>query len=398
MKHQERWEIINSEPYERLSSWISDRLAQGFSEQEIIDALTDKGWSTDDVKTILSDLKPQTNAEDSSDSSSEKAVNKTKKETSDETKSGDSNDSSSEKAVNKTKKETSDETKSEVSREDNTFSAEEFKELEKSEKKGFFKKLFFKDDEKEQTPEKEDEIPVETLTKKQLSIRMNRIQQKLDDEYITESKLEGRVESLNEKVGSLGDQLRATTEKIGELRSTVLGRERMYNKLEDDFGQIKYIVNAFKPGTLDKRFDEMESKVLKHDSNIEKVSHRLDSLKEKISEYLEIMSSIKDYQSVLEQLKKIKEVESDIRKHRLEMEKTASRTEILYHNLDEAVGKVNSTHDMTSANKEQVKDLIISLNKLETKVELLVKKEDFESLKNDVNIIKNHLFNKQFSK
>jgi chromosome segregation ATPase len=366
-------------------------------EEKIQSLLQNQGWNDEEIQEGIKHAKNLNNKEPSPlpefkiDSEKQKSADKTQEETNSEEK----------EPTDKTQEESENEKKDseEVSREDNKFSSEDFKELEQEEnKKSLLGRLFSKEDNKDNTQQEEKEEYYDELSPKQLSKKVGHIESEIEDYKVEEGKIEGKIEALNEKFNGTNQQLQEALEKIGELRSTVLGRERMYNKLEEDFSQIKYIVNAFKPGTLDKRFDELEATMMKQDSRLEKMQNKSHIIEDKLNEYLHMMTAIKDYETVIQQLKKIKEVEDGIRKERLEVQKASSKTEILFHNIEDSVGKINSAADQSKDNSEQIKELLLSINKLETKSDLLIKKEQVEPLKEDIRIIKKHIFEKEFSK
>lgn len=146
-------------------------------------------------------------------------------------------------------------------RDKDVFTQDDFEKLENTESKSFFGHFKKKksDDDNEDDDKKNKGLE---YTTKQISKELTILQNQIQDENITNGKQDGKIEVLVQKNEEFEEQLETFGEKVGELRSTVLGRERMFNKLEDDFSNIKYVVNTFKPENLEKRFSQIQSKVL----------------------------------------------------------------------------------------------------------------------------------------
>lgn len=170
----------------------------------------------------------------------------------------------------------------------------------------------------------------------------------------------------------------------------------MFNKLEEDFSQVKYTVNAFNPENLDKRFEDVNTQTIKLDSTLERVGNRLDRTEKQLQKYDELMSSIKSYENVLDALEHAKKTVEIVRKLKTEVQKQASRMDVMFQNLEESVGTIGKANQLAEGNKAAVKDILADLSRIETRLEGLAKKEDFELLKSDVTVMKKALFEAEF--
>ena len=287
--------------------------------------------------------------------------------------------------------------KKELTREEDTFKPEEFEKLEKSEQ-GIFSKIIdkFKDKKETKQDDTEKEEPVELLNQRQISKQIAKLNKAIEDENINSAKLGGKIELLNQKNADTNEQIQNLLEKIGELRSTVLGRERMFNKLEEDFSVVKYTVNAFKPDNLDKRFNSVDADVLRIESKLEKLDTQTKLNEEKLKKYSDMMQKIQSFDNVIEKLERIKKTEETIKQLKTQIQRDTSRTEVMIQNISESVSKINKTSETSQSNQDSIKDISVTLSKIESKMEFLVKKEEFENIKNDVQVIKRTLFEKDF--
>ncbi|MFT4244213.1 MAG: hypothetical protein ACMXYB_02015 [Candidatus Woesearchaeota archaeon] len=279
-----------------------------------------------------------------------------------------------------------------------SFSPEEMQALEENEK-GFFSKIASKFSKKEDNKsEDDDKDSFEILNQKEISKAISKLQTQTQNQSIEFDKIVGKFEVLNQKESEISEHLQESNEKIGELRSTVLGRERMFNKLEDDFSSVKYVVNTFKPENLDKRFDELNKQLAKLSSGIERNETKTKQIEEKLSKYSVLMEKVKNYESILYQLDKIKATEKHVSDMKLTIEKYISKIEIMSLNISDSTSMIKSNNQITLDNQESIKDLIKSLSKLEAKSDILVKEETFNFLKEDVEVIKKVLFDSEFKK
>lgn len=287
--------------------------------------------------------------------------------------------------------------KSEVfSRDEDVFSPEEFENLEKKEE-GLFSKIFkkgSKSDEGDDSKAKADDFDI--LSQRQISRDISRLKKNLENENIANAKLSGKLDILNQKNEDISEQIQNLVEKIGELRSTVLGRERMFNKLEDDFNSVKYIVNTFKPDNLEKQFRNIETQLVKLGSSLEKNEAKTRLNEDKLSEFIKLIEKIKSFENVLNELENVKATEAKIKKMKLDIDKSTSKTELIVQNVSESVAKINKTSIAVESNSDAIKDIMLSLAKIESRLDFLVKQEDFDYLNEDLKIIKKVLFEKDF--
>lgn len=287
----------------------------------------------------------------------------------------------------------------EYDREEDVFSPEEFEKLENKESDSLLTRVFKtkKDTDVDEKPEKQEDS-VESLSNKELSRSIQQLTTKTDELGVGLSRLEGKFELVGQKTEGFNDRLKETLEKIGELRSTVLGRERMFNKLEDEFSQVKYVVNAFKPENLDKHFDEVLTKIAKFVSYIEKIEHRQKVTDEKITRYLEIMERIGNYEQLLRKLEELKEEEKRISGLKVDIERMTSKVQIIHENLQDTVRKVNGADSRSQSNLDTIRELLVSTTKIETQQDFFVKKKDIQRLEKDLGVLKKALFSKDFEK
>lgn len=288
----------------------------------------------------------------------------------------------------------------EYDRDSDAISHEEMENLE-SKEMGFVERIKKKisDSKKSKDEEKDNkEENITTLNNTQLSKKLKKLEKELEDMNINAGKRDGKLEVLSGKSDTINEELENASEKIGELRSTVMGRERLFNKLEDDMNQVKYVMNNFKPELLEKKFNQIEAQMIKIMSSIEKDETREERVERQLKTYESVMEQIKDYDSILKKLSDLKGTENKIERIKLDIEKMNSKIEVLYHNIEESIGKINIAHDTALNNQSAIKEMLVSIGKIEQNVEMLTKKEEFNQLQNDVHLLKKSLFMQEFNK
>ncbi|MFT4303631.1 MAG: hypothetical protein ACMXYG_03635 [Candidatus Woesearchaeota archaeon] len=284
-------------------------------------------------------------------------------------------------------------------RDKDTFTPEEFEELEKKENKGKLSNIFKNKSNNNDQNKKEglDNFYI-NYNSEQISKEIHHLQSEIEQENINEGKLEGKIDIISQKNKDIQEEIDRIQEKVGELRSTVIGRERMFNKLEEDFSTVKYIVNTFKPEIIEKKFSDSEQNSMKVESRLEKIDLQIKNLNNKLNEYSELMKGIKDYENVIRKLEDIKKEEKNIEKIKIDVEKKGSKIEIISQNLQDSIKKINQIDLVSNNNKSSINEMMVSLAKIEKQNEFLVKKEDFEKLKSDIQIIKKVVYDKEINK
>lgn len=311
---------------------------------------------------------------------------------------GDQDDEQSRSAEDQDSESEGDE--DEYSREDDVLTQEDFDEIEDEEdEKGLVSTIasvFTSDDSESDAGDEDDEGRVDVLQRSELSRRLEKTEDSVEDVEVDMSKLDGRIDVLSEKQENTTQSIDRVREDLGELRSTVLGRERSFNQLQEDFRKIKLIVDNFDQDVLDKKFDTITTKQTKLESELERTQSQLEQTRDQLDEYQEVMKKIKDYDNLLSKLDEIKSKKKEISSMKVDAEKASSKAEVLVHNVQDSLKKMKEAHSVASTNKETIKDITKDVSTLEAKTEGLVKKETFDDLKDDVEVMKEALFNDEF--
>lgn len=243
-----------------------------------------------------------------------------------------------------------------MAKEENIITPEEFGDIEKSEEEIKEKSRRFKlfgRRSKEKKPEAKDKSATESLT--DLTLKVER--------------LLGRVEILENNRTEVNEQVGNIDEKIGELRSSLIERDKTYSKLARDFDKISEIAKELEPEKILRNLEKKQVQIEKNDAKLESVEDRLSILSKKfkdLSDTTEQVKGLKDLVSVADELNKKIRIVDDLKN---KTEKTAGKVETLFYELQENLNKVQVNLGKIETNEDMVKEMLRTVDKLSLKLE-----------------------------
>ncbi len=189
----------------------------------------------------------------------------------------------------------------------------------------------------------------------------------------------GRVEILEEGRKETEARLSDISEKIGELRSSLIERDRTFSDISVKFERLQDIAQDLEPQKLTrelaKRQQELEQSKAQTESNTEKIDSILRKMKD-MGEDLEKIRGFKDLVSVAEELdKKVKMVDSLKR----DTERVAGKFETRLYEMNEALSRTRSNLEKVNSNEDALRELMRAQDELSLKVENLAKRDELGS-------------------
>lgn len=281
----------------------------------------------------------------------------------------------------------------ELTREQDVITPEEFDSLERRENKtSFVKKLFSKS--KDDSSKSEDKKPQKKLSLESLTFEFENTSKKLDDLMVAVEMQGGKLDMEKELRSALNERIIDLSSQLGELRSTLISKERMFDQFEVDFASFQDVVTTINPKSIQENFDKKEIEMTKLDSKIEKNSSVLKSLQDQLSQFSSQMTKLGSFEDLFDILKKLDSKVKKVVSSKEKSEQILSKVESLFVELNSKTKLIDKLKDslkeLEASFSQQKKDLSV----LQNKVSALVKKEDFESLKKDVDIMKKDTFDK----
>ncbi len=254
-----------------------------------------------------------------------------------------------------------------VEDEGNVMTGEEFRDIEKKEdevkkkKFGFFKKK---------------EV-VSFIPKSQ------NVEGPLQEAILKLERLGGRVEILESTRPETNEKISSVIEKIGELRSSLIERDRSYNKLEKNFDKISEVAKELELDDIFKNLEKKDTKIEKNTAVVESLNDKVSIISKKfatISSSVEQIEGLKDVVAITDELnKKI----SLIEELKTKTERDAGKVDSLFYELKETYNKMRTYLSKIEVNEDSIKEMLRTVDRLALKVEESSSKENAEKLKNE---------------
>ena len=256
--------------------------------------------------------------------------------------------------------------------EENIITPEEFRDIEKREKEKEKKKFTLFGRKKNE--------------KKDLSSLESRDAEKesLVDLTLKLERLLGRVEILENNRSEVNERITNLSERIGELRSSLVELDKNYSELIGKFDTIYDIAKELKPEKILKNLEKKEAEIEKNNAKIESIEDRLKILSGKfkdLSNAIEQIKGLKDVVSIADELnKKIKIVE-DLKN---KTEKNAGTVETLFYELKENLNKIRNNIDKIETNEDTLKELLRTVDRLSLKLNETAQKRELEKVNKEL--------------
>jgi len=184
-------------------------------------------------------------------------------------------------------------------------------------------------------------------------------------------------EAMNERIVNL-------SERIGELRSSLVEHERATSKLEIEAKKTIELVQKIKP-------EEIMKEITKFDAKIEALKARISSYEALIDRVVEEMKEMRrtfvQFRSLDAIAKMSEELKKDLEKGRkieAEMSKHSSKVESMFVDIQKRYKEFAEISKGMEELKERFRLLLREFDKLRVDMALTAKKEDFEKLEKKV--------------
>lgn len=246
-----------------------------------------------------------------------------------------------------------------VDYDENVMSPEEFDEIEKEEKVI------------EEVKETDVKIP-ESVTGEATEI--DRISMKLE-------RMAGRIGAMDDMEKSIQERISNLSEEIGELRSSILEKERVLNQIETQNKKVIDIFNEIKPENFRRELEKKEEEIVKNRAELESFMARQKELKEEMENIKKIMEKVKSFENLVEISEKVTERLSKIEENKKYTSRLTSKVENIFSELNNRMKDFRNYMEKIDMNDETIKELMKSLDMVEIKIEKVVSKDNVEEIK-----------------
>jgi peptidoglycan hydrolase CwlO-like protein len=265
-----------------------------------------------------------------------------------------------------------------VPEEENVITPEEFEALEKKEKKG--KRSFFSKDKPKEPPQPPARGPENRGGEDDLFVAVEKIQAKLET-------IEGLRQATEEKISRI-------SEEIGELRSSILEKDKTFNQVESGFEKVKEIFQELQPKKIRADLDKKEDEIEKINAKVESFDTKIADMKKKMDDVVTIMEKIKDLKNVIAISETISKKMAKIEDDRKETTKVAAKVESMFSEITEKMSEFHNYRDKIEFSSESMHDMMKSMDMLEVKVENAFTKDDAKKIDDRIEQLETDLTDK----
>ncbi|MCK5283647.1 MAG: hypothetical protein KAK00_09665 [Nanoarchaeota archaeon] len=288
----------------------------------------------------------------------------------------------------------------------NTFSSEEFGKLEKKEekRKGLLHKILVKATQREnekkadKNPNKESSVDISIHD---ISVMLRQNKKSIDQLIVTVEKLEGKFELKEDNEKAINERIADINEHVGELRSTIVERERFFDKMEIEFESMKGAVHDIKPEKLEKKFEEKDILIMKNQARIEETNSLLKNLMSELAKYRKMMSRIQSFDNLLKSLKTMDEHIKTMENIKRESQRMTAKMEQMFFEVNQKLSDIGTHDDKISSLEGITNDLVKSFDNAIIKIEDRLTKEEsaktINKLNKEIAVLKDALFDKELS-
>ena len=197
-------------------------------------------------------------------------------------------------------------------------------------------------------------------------------------------RLEGRIGAMDETDKTIQERISNLSEEVGELRSSILEKEKILNQIETDAKKVTDIFEEIEPENFRKELEKKEEEILKNQAQIESLIAKYKELKENIENIQKIMEKIKSFENLVDMSEKINEKFSQIEENKKYTSRLASKVENIFSELNNRMKEFKSSVEKIEMNDETIKELMKSVDTMEIKVEKIVTKEELEKIEKEI--------------
>lgn len=269
----------------------------------------------------------------------------------------------------------------------------------------------------EETPEvaelKEKYGVMATIPSKMIEEEIEKEEKKKKEEKKEESipELLLRVEKIDSKL-ELMNNFRITTEerttdmseKIGELRSSLLSLEKRFTSIETGTESVLEMVKEISPVSIKKDMGRKDQEILELHAEIEKHGEMLESLRRQGKEINTILNQIGNIENILRISRTIGDKLAALDETKVYVERTSTKIEAIFSELSEKLKDVEAQKEKVKKLNELNVDMAKTLDELSIKVskvgpsegpsgELIQKVSKLEENLNKVVLAANSLIN-----
>jgi chromosome segregation ATPase len=198
-------------------------------------------------------------------------------------------------------------------------------------------------------------------------------------------KIKAEIQALREIKFTSDQRIKELAESIGELRSTLFQKDNLVKELEAKLKMIQDNVNEFDPKKIARQFQKQEEATQLSQIKVEKVESVYKDVYRRVEESQKILDSIKSMENLKEKVSQIEGLVSKSMENKDEVDRLTNKTEKIYDKIEGKISEIEKLKAGLEKIDDLTKEMAKSIDETSIKIAGLAKKEDIESVKNNIN-------------
>jgi len=196
-------------------------------------------------------------------------------------------------------------------------------------------------------------------------------------------KLEGKFDVMTAERQALSDRMSVLNEEIGEIRSSVLGRDRTFNEIQAGFKEMKDAIKEISPRSIAANLERGVQGIEVNAVKIEGLDARTKEFSKELKSIKTTLFKIRDVQNLVEIIEGLKKKIDVVEKDRKYTSRLAGKIEAMFAEMSGKLGEVDRFKDKITLNEDAMHELMKTVDMIDIKLDQMVKKDDVKMVEDD---------------
>jgi hypothetical protein len=236
------------------------------------------------------------------------------------------------------------------------------------------------------------DIPEREIEEKEKEARQKKFEEPADvnlpEMLLKIERIDGRLDALNEFKNAINERITQLAEEIGELRSTILERDKVFSKLEGDFEKTLEMVQVVEPEKVRNEIENFERQNIEIAAKIERIENLSQELSKENKQFRDLMDKIKSFENLVNISTEIQNKISKIEDAKKYSDALASKVESIFSEMNVKMSDFESHKDKMNKVDELTIELVKMLDEISIKLSKFAEKEKLDKLENDMRKLK----------
>jgi len=194
----------------------------------------------------------------------------------------------------------------------------------------------------------------------------------IDTLLLRVEKIESKFDIISDLEKGMNERMSDLSERIGELRSMILERERTIDEVSSDITKIKDIVHEIEPRIYMAELEKQKKNTLQLDAKVEKLEDVVRVIREEIKRSRDKLDKISGLESLSKFYKDIEKKKTEVEDRVMRVRQLTSKSESIFVELSEKLAdisnlkkRIDSLEDLTENVMKDSDRVMVKLEKLE---------------------------------